>query len=52
MARNVFDSVGIRPALALESNDTYFIKLMTEHGWGITRLPPWAVREESFFREL
>src|SRR6266478_6127212 len=41
-----FDSVGIRPALALESNDTYFIKLMTEHGWGITLLPPWAVREE------
>lgn len=41
-----FDSVGIRPALALESNDTYFIKLMTEHGWGITLLPPWAVRDE------
>ena len=41
-----FDSVGIRPALALESNDTYFIKLMTEHGWGITLLPRWAVSEE------
>ncbi len=41
-----FDSVGIRPALALESNDTYFIKLMVEHGWGISLLPPWAVREE------
>ncbi|HEV8426430.1 MAG TPA: LysR family transcriptional regulator [Pyrinomonadaceae bacterium] len=41
-----FDSVGIRPALALESNDTYFIKLMTEHGWGTTLLPPWAVRDE------
>ena len=41
-----FDGVGIRPALALESNDTYFIKLMTEHGWGITLLPRWAVTEE------
>lgn len=41
-----FDKVGIRPALALESNDTYFIKLMTEHGWGITLLPRWAVSEE------
>jgi len=41
-----FDQVGIRPALALESNDTYFIKLMTEHGWGMTLLPAWAVREE------
>jgi DNA-binding transcriptional LysR family regulator len=41
-----FDRVGIQPALALESNDTYFIKLMTEHGWGMTLLPAWAVREE------
>jgi LysR family cyn operon transcriptional activator len=41
-----FDRVGIRPALALESNDTYFIKLMTEHGWGITLLPRWAITEE------
>ena len=41
-----FERVGIRPALALESNDTYFIKLMTEHGWGITLLPRWAVAEE------
>lgn len=41
-----FDRVGIRPTLALESNDTYFIKLMTEHGWGITLLPAWAVRDE------
>jgi DNA-binding transcriptional LysR family regulator len=41
-----FDTVGVHPSLALESNDTYFIKLMTEHGWGITLLPAWAVREE------
>jgi DNA-binding transcriptional LysR family regulator len=47
-----FDSVGIRPALALESNDTYFIKLMTEHGWGITLLPRWAVSEEVKDRKL
>ncbi len=41
-----FKRVGIQPALALESNDTYFIKLMVEHGWGISLLPAWAVREE------
>jgi len=41
-----FDRIGVRPALALESNDTYFIKLMTEHGWGITLLPAWSVCDE------
>jgi DNA-binding transcriptional LysR family regulator len=38
--------VGMRPALALESNDTYFVKLMVEHGLGVSLLPAWAVREE------
>jgi DNA-binding transcriptional LysR family regulator len=37
---------GISPALALESNDTYFMKRMIEHGLGISLLPSWAVREE------
>ncbi|HEX8922287.1 MAG TPA: LysR family transcriptional regulator [Pyrinomonadaceae bacterium] len=41
-----FKRVDIRPDLALESNDTYFIKLMVEHGLGISLLPAWAVREE------
>jgi len=41
-----FKQVGIRPDLALESNDTYFIKLMVEHGMGISLLPVWAVRDE------
>ncbi|GAC1446348.1 MAG: LysR substrate-binding domain-containing protein [Pyrinomonadaceae bacterium] len=41
-----FDRVGIRPEMALESNDTYFIKLMVEHGWGVSLLPVWSVREE------
>jgi len=41
-----FTSVGVRPDLALESNDTYFIKLMVEHGLGISLLPSWAVRDE------
>ena len=41
-----FKRVGIRPALALESNDTYFMKRMIEHGLGISLLPSWAVREE------
>lgn len=41
-----FERVQIRPALALESNDTYFIKLMVEHGLGISLLPSWAIRDE------
>jgi DNA-binding transcriptional LysR family regulator len=41
-----FGAVGITPELALESNDTYFIKLMVERGIGISLLPSWAVRDE------
>ncbi|MCA1633763.1 MAG: LysR family transcriptional regulator [Acidobacteria bacterium] len=42
-----FSRVELRPDLALESNDTYFIKLMVKHGLGISLLPSWAVREET-----
>ncbi|MDQ1559726.1 MAG: LysR family transcriptional regulator, low CO2-responsive transcriptional regulator [Pyrinomonadaceae bacterium] len=41
-----FKRAAIRPALALESNDTYFMKRMVEQGLGISLLPSWAVREE------
>ncbi len=41
-----FKKVSINPRLALESNDTYFIKLMVQHGLGISLLPSWAVRDE------
>jgi LysR family cyn operon transcriptional activator len=41
-----FNRVNVQPKLALESNDTYFVKLMAEHGWGISLLPAWAVRDE------
>jgi DNA-binding transcriptional LysR family regulator len=47
-----FKRVGIRPELALESNDTYFVKLMVEHGLGISLLPSWAVREEVMAGKL
>jgi DNA-binding transcriptional LysR family regulator len=42
-----FNKVGIQPALALESNDIAFIKLMVERGQGISLLPAWAVRDEG-----
>jgi LysR family cyn operon transcriptional activator len=42
-----FKRVGLSPDLALESNDTYFIKLMVEHGLGVSLMPSWAVREEA-----
>ncbi len=36
----------IEPETALESNDVYFIKIMIEHGLGVSLLPAWSVREE------
>ena len=41
-----FKKVKFEPEMALESNDTYFIKLMVEHGLGVSLMPSWAVREE------
>ena len=41
-----FKSLGFRPETALESNDTFFVKLMIEHGLGVSMLPAWAVRED------
>jgi len=42
----------IRLKPALESNDTYFIKLMVEHGLGVSLLPGWAVRDEVLAEKL
>ena len=47
-----FKRVKISPELALESNDTYFIKLMVEHGMGISLLPSWSVRDEVLAGKL
>ncbi|HEX8423193.1 MAG TPA: LysR family transcriptional regulator [Pyrinomonadaceae bacterium] len=41
-----FKRAEIRPTLALESNDTYFMKRMIEYGLGLSLLPSWAVRDE------
>ena len=41
-----FGQLGVRPELALESNDTYFIKRMVERGLGVSLLPAWSVRDE------
>jgi DNA-binding transcriptional LysR family regulator len=41
-----FKKVRINPHLAMESNDTYFIKLMVQHGLGISLLPSWAIKDE------
>ncbi len=38
-----FDQIGVRPDLALESNDTFFIKRMVV---GISLVPSWTVMEE------
>jgi LysR family transcriptional activator of glutamate synthase operon len=47
-----FDQIGVRPDLALESNDTFFIKRMVERGLGVSLLPPWAVRDEVETKKL
>jgi LysR family cyn operon transcriptional activator len=41
-----FKKLKLEPEKALESNDTYFIKMMIEKGLGISLLPSWAIREE------
>lgn len=41
-----FKKVRIEPEMSLESNDTYFVKLMIEQGIGISLMPSWTVREE------
>ena len=41
-----FKKIRAEPETALESNDTYFIKLMIEHGLGVSLMPSWSVREE------
>lgn len=42
-----FKKVKIQPETALESNDTYFVKIMIEHGLGVSLMPSWAIREEA-----
>jgi DNA-binding transcriptional LysR family regulator len=41
-----FDEIGVRPALSLESNDTFFIKRMVQRGLGVSLIPTWTVSEE------
>ncbi|NOT47431.1 MAG: LysR family transcriptional regulator substrate-binding protein, partial [Acidobacteria bacterium] len=41
-----FKTFQVKPEKALESNDTYFVKLMVEHGLGVSLMPTWAVEEE------
>ena len=49
---NFFKQNKIEPETALESNDTYFIKIMIEHGLGISLLPAWSVASEIESGEL
>lgn len=41
-----FKKVKVEPEMSLESNDTYFVKLMIEHGLGVSLMPSWTVRQE------
>lgn len=41
-----FQQIRLKPALSLETNDTYFVKVMVERGLGVSLLPAWATRDE------
>ncbi len=41
-----FKELKLEPEKSLESNDTYFIKLMIEKGVGVSLLPSWTINEE------
>lgn len=41
-----FKKVKVEPEMALESNDTYFVKWMIQHGLGVSLMPSWTVQEE------
>jgi DNA-binding transcriptional LysR family regulator len=41
-----FKKANLEPEKSLESNDTYFVKMMIERGVGVSLLPAWAVSEE------
>lgn len=47
-----FKKCKIVPDKSIESNDTYFVKLMIEKGVGVSLLPKWAVREEIISGKL
>lgn len=47
-----FKKVKLEPETALESNDADFIKIMIEHGLGISLLPSWIFREELKMEKL
>ena len=42
-----FKTEQIEPEMALESNDTYFVKLMIERGLGVALMPAWTVKQET-----
>ena len=41
-----FKKVKVEPEMSLESNDTYFVKLMIEHGLGVSLMSSWTSRQE------
>lgn len=46
LADRFFRALGIAPRVVLQSNDTNFIRAMTETGAGVAFLPNWAVQRE------
>lgn len=46
LAERFFRVLGIAPRVVLQSNDTNFIRAMTEAGAGVAFLPNWAVQKE------
>jgi len=52
LADQFFESTGLRPQVAMESNDTHLIKAMISYGYGIGFLPDWSIENEIKERRL
>lgn len=52
LADQFFESTGLRPQVAMESNDTHLIKAMISYGYGIGFLPDWSIENEIKERRI
>lgn len=52
LADQFFQTVGLKPHIVMESNDTHLIRMMVEHGYGVGFLPDWSVEAEIAERRV
>lgn len=52
LADRFFQTLALKPKIAMESNDTHLIKVMVEYGYGLGFLPDWSVQREIKERRI